>query len=341
MKNLTLKLALVAVATFVGLSGFAQTNTGSTQWTANTTVNDYVSTAGNKVTINKTMPFWVWPSAAYNPNFDFSQIVTFALKADITNNVSSHFAWTAGVGATVTQDAAPNDFNYVTILWNATGTKTVSVTETPGVSACPGTAVTFDVDVIAIPSVTITTVASDFGLTNLIRSGCWKIAGDNTTAIPFVDNNTNEVYPYNFHLAYNIWTVDNLEASGDLLVTGGNFDPTGATAIAYDSKINGVVAGVPNKTTNPVVVTAGTNLLQPAAVDFEAKGGKITIYEFDLLGYNGRVSRNSDYMILTAVNKPLYDTYTKYITGAGKYYIVALPAPVTGPIYHISNTFAF
>ena len=167
MKNLTLKIALVAVATILGLNGFAQTNTGSAQWTVQTTVNDYVSTAGNKVTVGKTMPFWVWPSAAYNPDFDYTAIPTFATEAQISNNVLSTFAWSAtGTAPVVT---TTND-NYVTIQWPVAdiGAQTISVTETPASGVCPATPVTFAVTVIGAPDFTITTGASTFGLTNEI-----------------------------------------------------------------------------------------------------------------------------------------------------------------------------
>jgi len=338
MKNSTLKVALVAVATIMGLNGFAQTNTGSAQWTVQTTVNDYVSTAGNKVTVGKTMPFWVWPSAAYNPDFDYTAIPTFATEAQISNNVLSTFAWSAtGTAPVVT---TTND-NYVTIQWPVAdiGAQTISVTETPASGVCPATPVTFAVTVIGAPDFTITTGASTFGLTNEITHACWSAVGDNQTAIPFVNNNASEVYPFDFYLDYKIYTVNGLDGSGHLPAIGGNFDSgaSGVTPVLYDSKVNGVAVGVPNQTTNPIKVTAGLDLL-PAAVDFGVVGGKITVYEFDLSGYNGKVSRTSDYLALTAGNVGNYGTYSQYGTAA-KYYIIALPAPVTGPIYHIANTF--
>lgn len=340
-KSTLLNLALSLVAIFIFAGAKAQTNTG--QWAANGTINEYTNAAGNKVTYGKAMPFWVWPSAAYNPNFNFA-IGAYASPATITTNVTSAFAWSAtGAPTIVPFQVAAVDRNYATFSWPlaAVGTQTITVTETPASGVCPATAVTYDVNVIDEPSFTITTVASKFGLTNLIQSNCWAAVGNNTTAIPFAVGTADEDYPYAFYLDYKIFTVDGLDVSGNVPVTAGDLNTGGAgvTAVAYDSRVNGVVAGVPTTTGNPITVGSGTNLIP--STDFPAVGNKITVYEFALAGYNAKVSRTSDYLakaITTNAIRDNWGTYTQYGTAA-KYYIVALPTPVTGPIYHISNSF--
>ena len=272
-KSTLLKIATTLTAMFLISGVFAQTNTGAagaTGWVANTTVGDYVSTAGNKVTFGKAMPFWVWPSAAYNPDWDYSTIVPYATAAVITTDVTSSFAWSAtGTPTiTVTQTGAPlTNRNYATISWPVAdlGDRTITVTETPASGICAATPVTFTVTVIDIPKFSITTVASKFGLTNLIQSNCWALANDNLSTIPFtIDAASGEEYPFAFYLDYKIYTVDGLDASGNVPVTGGNLNTgvgLGVTPVAYDSRVNGVVAGVPTKTGNPISVAAGTDLI--------------------------------------------------------------------------------
>jgi len=354
-KSTLLNLALSLVAIFIFAGAQAQTNTG--QWAANGTINEYTNAAGNTVTFGKAMPFWVWPSAAYNPNFNFA-IGAYATPATITTNVSSAFDWTATTGgATIVpfQTGLPlTNRNYATISWpyGSIGAQTVSVLETPASGVCPATAVTYAVTVIDTPKVAITTVAAKFGLTKLIQSNCWALANDNTSQIGFAVNTAAEVYPYAFYLDYKTYNVDGLDVSGNVPLTGGNLNTTGATVIgtpsaagvtllAYDNKLTGVGGGVPTKTGNPISVAAGTNLLAVAA-DFPALNSKITVYELDFSGYNAKVSRTSDYLAKSITTNAIRDnwgTYTQYGKSALKYYIVALPKPVTGPIYHISNSF--
>jgi len=355
-KSTLLKLALMFVAIFIFAGAQAQTNTGATQWTVNGTINEYTNAVGNKVTANKVMPFWVWPSAAYNPNFNFA-IGAYATPATIATNVTSSFVWAATSGTTATvvpfQTGAPlKDRNYATISWplaDAGTTQTITVTETPASGVCPATAVTYSVDVIGVPDVTISVVVPGpgvptLGLPNVIKTTCWGILGDNSTRIPITVNSTDEVNPYAFYMFYKVYTVDGLDGSGNVPILAGNLDPAGAgvTLLADDGKVVGVGGGTPNITTNPV--TSSAAFVLPAVIDFESKtaGTKITVYEFDLAGYNAKVSRTSDYIakaITTNAIRDNWGTYSQYGTAA-KYYIIALPKPVTGPIYHISNTFA-
>ncbi len=356
---MTLTLALV-------ISGaFAQNNTGSTQWTAagQATVGDYTRSNGtpitnpadalvtaptDKITIGQAMPFFVWPSAAYNPDFDYTALGTdYSAITDVVTGVTSDFAWVSAGGAITnyySDGTAVDDGNgiknYVEISWAAAGNQVIQVTETPASGVCPASSVYFGVEVIAQPNVTITSAAA-LGLDRVIESNCWAVATDNETAIPFTINNANEEYPYHFRLTYTIYNVDGLDGSGNLPVDGNNdldaTDPSVSAALAYDNKINGVVAGTPSAA-NPIVVNAGTDLLA-AATDFEVKNNKITVYEFDLAGYSGKISRKSDYVTLRngALDNTLYQNYSVYGT-AEKFYVVALPTPVTGPIYHIDNT---
>jgi len=366
MKKLNLmKLALTFGAAFMFISANAQTNTGSTQWSVagGATVGDYiragtgagapitnaadplVTAPTDKITINKSLPFFVWPSAVYNPNFDYTTIGTgYSTILQTVTNVSSSFAWSSVSGTITTFDGTgistvvPPFKNYAEISYATTGNKVVSVVETPSSGICPGVAVYMGVQVIDVPSVTITSAAG-LGLTRVIKSGCWAAAGQNQSQIPFVINNANEAYNYHFRLAYKIYNVNGLDGSGNLPVIAGDLDAASSTLLAYDNKINGsVVAGTPTAA-NPIVVTAGLNML-PAITDFEVKNSKITVYEFDLAGYNAKISRKSDYRALRngALSSALYENYSIYGT-AGKYYVVALPTPVTGPIYYIPNTF--
>ena len=70
---------------------------------------------------------------------------------------------------------------------------------------------------------------------------------------------------------------------------------------------------------------------------FPVLNSKVTRYTFTLTGINDAVSRVSDYIAPLGRNI-LATNYTNYAAGAdSEFIIIVLPAPTTGPIYHLPN----
>ena len=369
MKNLTLKLALVAVATFIGFGASAQT-----PWTAFATRGDYTRSdttiaVYDKVTVGKSMPFWVYPSVAYNASYvaptNATPYTPTTGVGGITTNVISGFAWTSFSGASeVVLDAETTvaaDFtsagalnNYVEASWSTTGLRSLKVIETPVGGICAGTAIRFNISVIPEPSLSINGAVTAFGLTTVISAKCdaaLPLAANHTTAVGVTFTNPADAdeYPYYLNMTYKVYNLDKLSGTGTIPNVAGVLDYTNidlSAALADDAKFNGVIlASAANGKTNPYSLTAGTEI-KPAATRFEVKNSKITIYVLKYTNANGKISRKSDYLAAAAGNWDAttdVDKFSFYPTAATavEKYIISFPAPVTGPIYHIANSFGF
>lgn len=357
-KQNLLKLAFTMLAMVFMTGAMAQTNTG--QWGANATVGDYDQAAatpwnlvadvtyGDKVTVNKTMPFWVWPSAVYNPDYNFATAnVKFATQENIENNVTSNFAWQTGVDfaglAAVTGFAK----NYVEISWavataDLPATRLIQVIETPAAAACAADEVYFGVTVIDEPMVRFTNAgATQVGINNVIAYGCAANAAVATaaTAIGITLDNTQELpigngageEEYHVNANYTVYTCD---------IDGGTGDLDWANrAVVATPTINkfGVDGTSAISQANPIVATSTTLF---TGEDYGLEASKATVYEFTLVDWNAGISRKSDYLALTAAST--YGDYQYYsrnsnATPALTNRIVVLPTPTTGPIYHIAN----
>ena len=382
MKNLTLKVALVAVATFAGLNGFAQvTNTGSdatTGWPSagKSAIGKYsrsaaspltdplapaVTTPVDSITINKVMPFFVWPSAAYNPTWNPSAVYTnpsYPTPGELVKNVVSKFAWASAGGSIVnyyndgtTTVNAAGIKNYVEISYNTTGIKLIEVQETPLSGICPGDKVYFGVNVINPPAASFTLSATPalYGLDSILVSAC-ETDASLTTAIGKIS--ANDAYPFWINLGFKVYNVTGLDISGniDLTTTGANPPATDITdlGVGFPNRIvKGSVDGtLTPSATNPIIVNSKTAPIV-ASQAYDVRNSMITVYEFSYQGLSGRISRKSDYIAARAGawTATSYDKFSMYDlatpTTIEKYYIIAFPKPVTGPIYHIANNFAY
>ncbi|KAF5073324.1 hypothetical protein DSECCO2_193020 [anaerobic digester metagenome] len=351
MKRSTLsKLALTLVAAFVFVGANAQpwsnaTEGDYTRSAANPITNPASVTFTDKVTINKTMPFWVFPSVAYNPDYVTTGFTTnYTTSAQIVLNVVSSFAWTAGVDGTT---SAANK-NYVEITWSSVGDKTISVIETPAAGICPGDAVYFGVKVINEPSASIDGANVELGLNNVISRACWSATAPHNVAINTTLANADEEYPYHFNVTYEVFNVDGLDAAGELPNAAGVFDAanadvtdiTGATTV----NVRGSVTPAANPSdANPIILAAGNELV--ASQDYVVQNNKITVYRITYNNVNAKISRKSDYLAARAGTWAATDyanfSYYPAAPAATAKYIVSLPIPVTGPIYHIANNFAY
>lgn len=378
-KSTLLKIAMTLTAMFLISGVFAQTNTGSTQWSAagGATVGDFarsnatpitnaadalVTSPTDKITIGKAMPFFVWPSAAYNPNWDYTAVTGAAAGAytpitDIVTNVPSDFAWVSA-GSTLTpfySDGTSTDDgngikNYVEISWATTGNKVIQVTETPASGVCAAVPVYMGVNVIAVPTAAVTGAGVELGLNNVIQRACWAVANDNATAIDFTFPAADaalQEYPFNFNVTYEVFNVTGLDGAGELPNAAGVFNDADASVsditLTTTVHINGQDGTNHPSDANPIIVAAGTQLV--ASQDYPVQNNMITVYRVTYDGVNSRISRKSDYIDFrnNARAANAYASYSYYPAVAANVakYIVALPTPVTGPIYHIANNFAY
>lgn len=333
-KQNLLKLAFTMLAMVIMTGAMAQTNTGQWAEPGNDELGDYVqSEANDKVTVGKSMPFWVWPSAAYNPDFDPSGIgASYSTVAQITANVISSFAWGVDGGTSANETA-----NYVEISWATTGSKTVEVTETPSSALCPAGPVYFGVSVIDVPSATIVGANSALGLDNVISSACWDASTPHSVAVNVTLPNAAEVYPYHFNVTYEVFNVSSLDGSGELPNDGSSVFNDAAAGVSPIAIGDGTVhiygqdgAAYPTAG-NPRILAAGTELV--AAQDYKVQNNMITVYRLTYNNVNAGISRKSDYIAArtgtwTATD---YGNFSYYPTVAAKTakYIVSLPTPVT------------
>lgn len=359
-KNL-LKLAFTMLAMVVMTGAMAQTNTGATQWGANQEVGDFDRsnatpwnlpadvTFGDKVTVGKTMPFWVWPSAVYNPDYNYvTANVAFATQADIENNVTSAFAWQTGIDFAGLGAVGGFTKNYVEISWavaeaDLPATRLIEVIETPAAASCPADPVYFGVTVIDEPMVRFTSAGTtEVGVPNVIAFGCegstdvnvaataLTVALDNGDELP-IGSGVGEA-PYHINATYAVYTCDIDGSTGDLDWT----NRSAALAAPSITKLGQDGTSAISQA-NPIVATSTTVF---TGEDYTLESSKATVYEFTLVDWNAGISRKSDYLALDATST--YGDYSYYsrnsnATPALVNRIVVLPTPVTGPIYHIAN----
>lgn len=385
------------LAMVVMTGAMAQNNTGATQWGAadQEKVGDYVrqtvvppvsntaydpasTPSGLKVTIGATMPFWVWPSALYNPNFDYTGTFTGYRPAGITTGVTSSFEWRVGdwvTDATATATAFESiedqatggsytNKNYVEIPFSALGNKLIQVIEEPTAAICPGLPVWFDIKVINEPWVRFdpTTLIAYDNIEDVLVGACdgdASLTGPTFTVI--LDNGdevtigTTELSRYHINFGLKVINYDINPADGTIKTdTGVDITSTTNTLELYGFNKTAAVS-----TANPFFLEGTTFkfIYDDAGTDkdleFIVQNNKVTVYEISLGGWNAGISRNSDYLKF-AENNFTYaddkDQFTYYsgvdatVAEANRKLtarIVAMPAPVTGPIYHIPNNYAF
>jgi hypothetical protein len=277
---------------------------------------NYVNTtieATTDVTIGKTIPLYADPDSYYHPSYD-----------PITGNgLTTGFSWTwsttAGTGS-VTLGTGTDNYN--TITGGTVGTATVSVVEN-GPLCSDGTSEDITINILAEPSASLSST------TNLEL--CVGNAGLPSSAIQatITDNSATD-----YHL---VWTLEiyteNSSGTADEW-----FDASlGSLGAAQDYAEEYTLAAPDESQTAP-----GTFNLTAAVPNLLANADKTTVYEYTLTSINDLVSRRGDFLTIDGsgdVNSTAWDDFTYYTVGE-TLTITIHPTPKTGPIYHISNTWA-
>jgi len=266
-------------------------------------------------TAGTSFRLYVEPDAVYSPTYDP------ATNANI--NANARWTWTfAGLTATApVVTATPVAQNYVEFTNVTAGSYTITVAESNTIGGCvDGTAESQDVTVIAAPAATITTADP--------AQACGNQAAMNV-AMTFTEAVPAALAGYAFAVQE---LVENIDPSDAVLATLGtnntfvNFPAAGK--LNTGSGLTGAAS--------PYGYTFATSALN-------VQNSLRTRYTYTLIkasdapgaaanGVISAISQKSDY---------LAGTIQTYAFTDNQIVIVVNPAPVTGPIYHIPNNFAY
>ena len=268
--------------------------------------------ATTDVTTGKTIPLYAEPDSYYHPTYDPTT------GSGLTTGFSWTWSTTAGTGD-VTLGTASDNYN--TVTGGTVGTATVSVRENgPLCSDSDSSDIT--INILAVPTASLSSTA-DLEL-------CLGAGGLPTSAIQAtIDDNSAT----DFHLVWRleIYTLDNTGAEDEW------FDASlTSMGTSEDYAANYTEDSPDSQTSN------GTFDLTSVIPNALATAGKTTVYEYTLTSINDLVSRRGDFLTIAGsgdVNTAADDDFVYYAVGESLT-ITIHPTPVTGPIYHISNTWA-
>ena len=334
-KNL-LKLALTMVAMLTITSAWAQ-------YPAAIETN-YVEVADSTYqTAGKTFRLYVAPDNVYSPNYESTPT-----PANI--NANSRWTWTYGAGLSgtpATTVVSASNTNYVEFTTVNLGAYSVSVVESNSLTGCADSSpVVHGVRVVAAPTAEIAGSAVNANYTwanpstNLYRACVPGTTGTETVTVtftesPFIPSNLRS---YAFGVSGVVENVqpDLVTADGAAIST-----PSFEYTIAAKLRTGNVTAG---HTWTPNTVPTATSTLSFSTPTLSVLNDKPTRYTFTLVepsdldggesGLVSGISHKSDYLRLQTGGEVVAGhAFGSNITVT---YIV-LPAPVTGPIYHVPN----
>jgi len=306
---------------------FVVTGAGAQLATVNT---DFEATPTDYVTVGGTLPYYVQPDGDLSPDFDAT--------ASLTANVNTTFTWT--FDGSISDGDVTADDNYVELTFGTTGNYTIEVEET--FASCPGTPVTLDVEVIDEPT-------ADIAGTDANVNYSWTLgASGNTSCVPATTGietititiTEDAELPVDFRSyalsinerVYNVEPTDfDIADGGDIANTTWDYPISDKLKTGHTS-----IPGDHTWTPNGVGTATSTYVFETSTLQVE--NSKPTRYDYTIspasdatTGLVSAISHKSDYG--TAVSE--------YALGTTNVSYIVLPAPTTGPIYHISNDFNY
>jgi hypothetical protein len=269
-----------------------------------------------------TVPLYAEPDAYFHPGYD----------PDVANSLTAGFTWTwddGGAPLTFSQNNVQDNYVAVTApAGSAAGSPyTVTVTENAPAAygGCSGPQTNLTVNVVTQPNVTIAAAAT--------YTFCEGAAG-----LPADIQSTITGGWQNYRLVWNL-EIATLDAA--LAKEFYYTDETGAgQSVPQIYAVNYTTAAPQAIAT----AAAAPDLMTVAAFNVidnngaAAGGDAITVYTYNLVSINDQASRYGDFITLGG-GAPANAAFT-YFAAADQVIVTVYPAPVTGPIYHITNTWA-
>ncbi|MGD9976487.1 MAG: hypothetical protein AB7S54_00945 [Bacteroidales bacterium] len=310
MKRSTLlKMAFAFTAMFMFSGAFAQV------------ADDYTATQLTEVTMYQTQGtnfmVYVQPDPVYSPSYNHNDQTGI--------NTDSYWNFTLTGGLTLVQPGSiigPVNQNWVEVTATTPGAQTITVTEQFGASGCvSSTVISQAVNVVAAPSALISTADP------AVRCATVPLAPDAVT-IAITEDVLATLANYAFTVTESVDNWDDLSGTNSTNVS------SNSTFVDHPTTAKVAAAGAqPNYT-----VTFNTSALS-------VQNSKITVYTYTLVrasnltagvsGIVSTVSHKSDY--LTVAGGGNITTYAW--AGKSTYQAIVAPAPTTGPIYHIPNSY--
>lgn len=288
-----------------------------------------------QITAGKTLPVYVTPDTYYHPNWDANNS-TAGADAELTDG----FTWTfSASNGNVTLGSQTDNYVVVTAAGAAASTSTVSVYETAPAAygGCDnsGSPSTLDFEVVAIPTVTAPA-------TSYFKFCDGSAAADGPATISPTINGTSSFNVIWDVMVYNTTVTDTTTAT--------EWYDNSYTALGVAGYHTENVAATPDA----IAASGAYDLMANASAaianaDFIVRNNERTVYEFVVRDLNDLVSRKSDFLALTgtATGSITDDQYVYYDVAGGAagttnhtVQVVVLPAPSTGPIYHIPALWA-
>jgi hypothetical protein len=316
-KNFTKKL-LAAFAVAMLFAGLTQAQI----------LTDYVQSTGSEaidtVTVSSTTRLYAYPDAVFSPSYNAT--------TNAGRGSNQRWTWYNGTDATGTEIKPASNDNWIEFTWPGTAqTYPVAVVESNSAVSCNGSATTINVEVIASPTVTFNTTDGTpvfYGTTGVPVSICESDARvgtdyfQATVSHGIADNNDSRIQLHykiivdTSNDAGSTWT--NIVADSGLYYNGTQVTTLTAPGVSHNLAV-------------PPNTGSGTS-------GFVAINGAMTRYTYSLIGVTDKISRKSDYD--GSILPGALTGWTLYDTTVESAAIVVNPVPVTGPIYHISNTWA-
>ena len=300
---------------------------------------DYVSatTAGetiDTVTVGTQTGFYAEPDPYYSPSYNT------ATNTGLGANQLWDWTITPATGTASGTEATSGNYlqvlgdtmNYLEVVWGAgTGTVTLDVAERNSSTTCAGSTQSITVQVIGTPTVTYSADAANGaavgGIIGTDISVCESDADRLNDIVQLAFTQAGITGNPSYKAQYTI-TVDTLTIGTGVPVTLAteSFTAAGGTQVSSNAATLNLA--------QPVDHGDGAGFVCITNAGGDKRG---TVYTYTIAGVNDRISRKCDFLSNTtnvAAGWSWYDTTAETIA------VTVNPAPVTGPIYHISNMWA-
>ncbi len=312
MKKNFLKLAAATLVFFLGVNVVNAQHVGTT--VPGTPAVDYADDGVTYMIEGATIPLYALPDNFYHPDYNPGGGVY-----SLTEGFTWLWSLVAGEGLTFSQNDAQDNYVELTAPAESAGTYTINVRERAPAAwgGCDdGVGTNLTVNVVAAPSV-------GFGGNQTVEA----CSGDGSLPSEINANIAGGWQNYRLAWTLQIHTLDN----------------NGLIDLYYDDEDGtngdgGQKFAVEITIASPQAVAASGDHNIMTVSDFNVINGSPTVYTYTLTSINDQASRFGDFIALDGDDSDL-SLFTYYDSGE-TYTVTVYPAPETGPIYHIPDTWS-